>query len=66
VVEDQAFGLERSRLHELQRIRGALSSYFIPKDVLVFSADEFARWRTSPNHIVSECLREGRVLYARP
>jgi len=66
VVEDQPFGLERSRLQELQRIRGALSSYFIPKDVLVFSADEFAQWRASPNHIVSECIREGRLLYARP
>ena len=66
VVEDQPFGPGRSRLQELQRIRGALSSYFIPKDVLVFSADEFAHWGTSPNHIVSECVRDGRVLYARP
>lgn len=65
VVEREPFGVERSRMSELRRLRGALSDFHVPKDILVFSTDEFARWRKSINHIVAHCLREGRLLYER-
>jgi hypothetical protein len=35
----------------------------VPKDVLVYSRDEVARWKTSPNHMIRRVLQEGRVLY---
>ena len=66
VIEREPFGPRRSRLVELRRLRRALSPFRIAKDILVYSRDEVARWKRSPNHIVAHCLREGRQLYARP
>ena len=66
VVEREPFGPERSRRRELRRIHAALAGLGIAKDILLFSADEVDRWRSSPNHIVARALRLGRTLYARP
>ena len=41
IVEDQGFGPQRSRWSELQRIRKALRPFRVPKDILVYSQDEF-------------------------
>ena len=65
IVEREPFGAERSRWRELSRIRRALSSFRVAKDLLVFSADEVEYWKDSPNHVIGECLAEGRLLYAR-
>lgn len=35
-----------------------------PMDVLVFTPDEVERWNGTPNHIVTEVLAKGKVLYA--
>ena len=66
VVDREPFGRERSRRRQLRRIHEALAGMGIAKDILLFSADEVARWRSSPNHIVARALRQGRILYARP
>ena len=66
IVEREPFGPGRSRLDEITRIRHALSSFRVPKDILLFSAEEAAYWSDSLNHIVARCHREGRVLYVRP
>ena len=66
VVEDEPFGENRSRFREIVRLERALGRLKTPTDVLVYSADEIARWRSSPNHIVSRALRMGKVVYARP
>ncbi len=66
VVEDKAFGCERSRWSELKRIRKALRFFRVPKDILVYSREEFDKWRSSPNHIVGNVSKEGRLLYERP
>ncbi|MGB2937166.1 MAG: nucleotidyltransferase domain-containing protein [Phycisphaerae bacterium] len=66
VVEREPFGPERSRLGEITRVRRALSTFRVAKDILVFSAEEFAHWKDSLNHIIARCLREGRLLYERP
>jgi predicted nucleotidyltransferase len=66
IVEDHPFGVDRNRRQEMGRIRRALSSFRIPKDILVYSADEVTRWQHSVNHIVAHSLREGRLLYERP
>jgi predicted nucleotidyltransferase len=63
IVEDQEFGPQRSRWSELKRIRKALRPFRIPKDILVYSQDEFETWEDSINHIVAHAVREGRLLY---
>ncbi len=65
VVEDQEFGPQRSRWSELQRIRRALKPFHIPKDVLVYSQEEFEKWEESVNHIIAHAVREGKLLYER-
>ena len=66
IVESQPFGQSRSRWAEITRIRRALSAFRVPKDVLVYSADEFVKWRHARNHVISRCLRDGKTLYERP
>ena len=65
IVEREPFGPGRSRRAELARIRQALSSFHIPKDLLVYSVEEVNRWGGSANHIIGAGLSEGRVLYER-
>lgn len=66
IVEDSRFGPERSRWSELKRIRRALRPFRIPKDILVYSRDEFEMWQDSINHIVAHAVREGKLIYERP
>lgn len=65
IVEREPFGPGRSRWGELRRIRRSLSPFRVPKDILVYSADEVASRRRSPAHIISRAFKEGRVLYER-
>ena len=65
VVEDAGFGPGRNRWSELKRIRKALRSFRIPKDILVYSRDEFETWKNSLNHVVARAVKEGRLLYER-
>ena len=65
VVEDRNFGPDHNRWSELKRIRKALRPFRIPKDILVYSEDEFAAWENSANHIVAHAVREGKLLYER-
>jgi predicted nucleotidyltransferase len=65
IVEDQRFGPDRNRWSELKRIRKALKLFRIPKDILVYSQDEFAAWENSVNHVVARAVREGKLLYER-
>ena len=66
VVESQPFGKTRSRRLEAVRLWRALSSFVVPKDILVYSREEVALWRDSLNHVLARALREGKVLYERP
>ena len=64
VVVDEGFQ-ERSRWRELQKIRKLLVSFPMPKDILLYSRDEVARWQHSANHIITHALQEGIPLYER-
>lgn len=66
VVEREPFDSKRSRLGEINRLHEALSPFRFPKDILLYSLDEFEKWRGSLNHVVGRCVREGRLLYGRP
>ena len=65
IVEDEAFSCDRSRWSELRRIRKALRPFRVPKDILVYSREEFDKWQSSANHIIANAVREGRLLYER-
>jgi predicted nucleotidyltransferase len=65
IVEDEAFGPDRNRWSELKRIRRALRPFRVPKDILVYSQDEFETWEKSVNHIVARAAREGKLVYER-
>jgi len=66
IVEDERFGPDRDRWSELQHIRKVLRPFRLPKDVLVYSRDEFEKWEDSLNHVIAHAVREGRLLYERP
>jgi len=66
VVEDNVFGLDHNRWSELKRIRKALRPFRVPKDILVYSHDEFEKWKDSLNHIIAHAAKEGKLLYERP
>jgi predicted nucleotidyltransferase len=65
IVEREPFGPEHSRFREINRIYQALLRFRVYKDIVLCSSDELARWRTSINHIVGTCQREGKLLYER-
>ena len=65
VVEEQPFGPGHNRLDAAGRLGQALSRFFVPKDILVYSRDEVSRWAGSRNHVIAHALREGKVLYER-
>ncbi len=65
VVEKTEPGMPWNRRQETARIRRALSGFRMPKDILVYSADEAAKWRHSVNHIIAHCYQEGKILYER-
>ena len=65
IVDRKPFGPGRSRFREINQIYQAFSSFRVPKDIVLYSSDEFAKWRTSINHVVGRCHREGRLLYER-
>lgn len=54
-----------SRREVLKKIRKRLSKYIVPKDILVYSKDEFDYWKDSINHIIAVSLKEGKILYER-
>ena len=43
-----------------------LPSVGVPIDLLLYTPEEVEQWRHTTNHVVSEAMREGKVLYERP
>ena len=66
VVEKEPFSPQRSRRKEAARLYMALMDTEISKDILLYSRDEFDRWKNSLSHVVGKAHREGRVLHGRP
>jgi len=66
IVGDRSTEETWSRRREIGRIRRNLPFMGVPIDILLFTPEEVERWRHTTNHVVSEALREGKVLYERP
>ena len=60
VIEPQV----ANRAAEMVRLRRALRPLRIPVDVLVYSADDVARWGDQPGSALYSALREGTQVYA--
>ena len=54
-----------SRRRTIGDIRRSLPLVGVPIDILFYTPDEIFRWKETTNHIVSEALSEGTVLYER-
>jgi predicted nucleotidyltransferase len=65
IIGDDPTGVSGSRRSEIGRIRRGLPHLGVPIDILLFTSDEVERWRYTTNHVVSDALREGKVLYER-
>ncbi len=63
IIEREPFGPGRSRIREAARLYHALRYMPASKDLLVYSRDEFQRWKEALNHVVANAVREGRLLY---
>ncbi len=66
IIEREPFGPGRSRIKELARLYHALRYMPASKDLLVYSREEFERWKEALNHVVANAAREGRLLYGNP
>jgi len=53
-----------SRLETCIEIRKVLRGFGVPKDVMVLTPEEFARFKELPGTIAYPAAHEGRVLYA--
>ena len=65
IVEREPFGPLHSRRQATARLYLALRKLAMPKDLLLYSRDEFQRLKDSPHHIIGRARREGRVLHER-
>lgn len=65
IVQPVTAAVHQSRWEELRRLREALRSLPLAKDLLLFRPAEFDYWRDSLNHVVGRAVREGIVLYER-
>ncbi|MDP2795635.1 MAG: nucleotidyltransferase domain-containing protein [Sulfurisoma sp.] len=63
IVEKEPFSAGKSRRKQSGRLYLALMDLPGPKDILLYSRDEFDFWKKSLNHVVGHASREGRVLY---
>lgn len=64
VIRDRDFKPGESRRRELGTLYRAISKTCdLPKDVLLFTKNEFLNWKGTTNHMVSLASKEGRVLY---
>ena len=67
IVEKELSQPAEGRLRRIGRLYRALAARNLGRsfDILLFSSAEFNRWRSSRNHIIGICSREGKLLYAR-
>ncbi|MCK5852009.1 nucleotidyltransferase domain-containing protein [bacterium] len=65
IVEKEPFSLIKSRRKDLKIIRQALSKFYIPKDILLFSKNEVEYWKDAVNHVIAKAYKTGRVLYEK-
>ncbi|MDQ7003785.1 MAG: nucleotidyltransferase domain-containing protein [Ghiorsea sp.] len=61
IIEKDAFNAKRSRRKETAKLYKALSSFAIPKDLLLFSEEELNQEKNQ--HLLHPIQQQGKVLY---
>ncbi len=65
VITSETYGLHNSRRKAMIRLWRLLADLPVSKDIVLFSQDEVAQWRTAKNHLIARVMKEGKVLYER-
>ncbi len=66
VLRRRGYSAGESRRKELgQLYRSVTDVCEAPKDIILFTLDEFHSWRETTNHMVAVAWREGRILYGQ-
>ena len=66
VLRRRAFAAGESRRKELgQLYRSVTDVCDAPKDIILFTLDEFYAWRETTNHMVAIAWKEGRILHGQ-
>ena len=66
VLRRRSFRAGESRRKELGNLyRSVTEVCDAPKDIILFTLDEFYSWRETTNHMVAVAWKEGRVLYGQ-
>ena len=64
VIRKDEFRSGESRRKELGRLYRSISKiYEAPKDIILYTEDEFRSWKDTTNHTAASALKEGRVIY---
>ena len=63
VVQAEAFFKEHSRRKEAGKLGRALAKFRVPKDILMYSAEEVEQRRHWQDSVFSDALKEGKALY---
>jgi len=61
IIQKDNFGKNKSRRQETAKLYKALSSYSIPKDLLLFSENELNQ--KNNQHLIQPIQEQGKVLY---
>jgi predicted nucleotidyltransferase len=66
IIREKDFKPGESRRKELGSLYRAITKTCdSPKDVVLFTKNEFFNWKNTTNHMVSIASKEGRVLYGQ-
>jgi predicted nucleotidyltransferase len=66
VIRSSPFLKGESRRKEIGSLyRAVASSCDLPKDILLFTQDEFCAWKNTTNHMLAIAAKEGQVLYGQ-
>lgn len=65
IIDADPFEEGRSRWKSVSKLGRALAKFRVPKDILLYSAEEVEQRRHWKNNVISYALKEGKVLYER-
>ncbi len=65
IIEAKSPQLPDNRVEALYQLYLSLSQIPLAKDLLLYSREEFERFKDSKNHIISQALKKGKILYGR-
>jgi predicted nucleotidyltransferase len=66
IIRKEEFRAGESRRRELGRLYRSISKVCeVPKDIILYTGEEFRSWKNTTNHTAASALKEGRVLYGQ-